>query len=147
MSRCIPQLVSLPKQVPGALHCRARRVVSLILTIVLLSSADLYITLVYLHSGGMSEGNPLARWIMGHDSPALLMLWKAGTVGIAAAIFYATRRSVAAEFGAWTCVLLLIWLTIHWASYSDAIRGMTPELDVLAEHHEYTRWMTMSSGR
>jgi hypothetical protein len=95
----------------------------------------------------MSEGNPVARWIMGQDSPALLTLWKAITVGIATAIFYATRRTPAAEFGAWTCVLLLIWLTIHWASYSDAVRGFTPELEVLADHREHTRWVTMSPGQ
>ena len=146
MRRFTPHLVTaFPAST--SLSARARRVVALILTIVLLSSADLYITLVYLHSGGMSEGNPVARWIMGHDSPALLMLWKGLTVGIAVAIFYATRRTPAAEFGAWTCVLLLTWLTIHWASYSDAIRGFTPELDVLVQNHKHTRWVTMSTSR
>ena len=132
-----------PKQTPGLAHGRPCRVIALIVTIVLLSLADLYITLVYLHSGGMGEANPVARWIMMHGSPVLLILWKFFTVGLAAAILYATRRTRTAEFGAWVCVLMLTWLTIRWASYSDEIKNMTPTMHVLAEHDQ-ARWVTMS---
>jgi hypothetical protein len=135
--------LGLSEQNPSRRRSRSCRVLALLFTIVLLSLADLYITLVYLHSGGMGEANPLARWIMGHGSPVLLTLWKLLTVGVAVAIFYKTRFTRASEFGAWTCVLLLTWLTIRWGYYSEEITKITPSMHTLAEH-DPARWMTMT---
>lgn len=122
---------------------RPCRVVALIFTIVLLSLADLYITLLYLHSGGMGEANPVARWIMGHGSPGLLILWKLGTVATAVTLFYLTRRTRAAEVGAWFCVVLLTWLTIRWHRYSEEVPQLIPTIHTLGEH-ESSRWVTMT---
>lgn len=135
-----------PKQSPRFIHARPGRVVALATTIVLLSLADLYITLVYLHSGGMSEANPVARWIMGHGSAALLSFWKLATVAVAVLIFYNARHTRAGEIGAWSCALLLTWLTVQWISYSDEIHKITSTLHVLADH-EHSKWITMSPVR
>src|SRR5262245_27522846 len=62
---------------------RAVRVLALTAAIALMSAADLYITLVYLKSGGMSEGNPLARWVMATGSAGALAGWKLVSVGVA----------------------------------------------------------------
>lgn len=143
MSCTLQRNLGLSEQNPLMARGRSCRVIALILTIVLLSVADLYITLVYLHSGGMGEANPLARWIMGHGSPVLLALWKFLTVGVAVAIFYKTRSTRASEVGAWACVLLLTWLTIRWGYYSDEITKITPTIHYLGEH-EQSRWVTMT---
>jgi hypothetical protein len=131
-----------PKQRPGLAGGRPCRVTALIFTIVLLSLADLYLTLVYLHSGGMGEANPLARWIMGHGSPTLLILWKLATITVASAILYHTRRTRTAEFGAVACVMVLTWLTLRWGHYSDEIKNITGSLHVLVDH-EHSRWVSM----
>lgn len=122
---------------------RTCRVIALIFTIVLLSLADLYITLIYLHSGGMGEANPVARWIMGHGSPTLLAVWKLATVLLAGVILYKTRRTRTAEIGAWVCVVLLTWLTIRWVRYSDEVGAMTSQIQNLSEV-EHSRWVTMT---
>lgn len=132
-----------PEQNTGTVRRRGCRVVSAIITIVLLSLADLYITLVYLHSGGMGEANPIARWIMGHGSPVLLILWKLLTVGIAGIILYSTRRTRAAEIGAWICVILLTWLTIRWVAYSNEIQHVTPSIHLLGDS-EQAKWVSMT---
>ena len=137
------RFLALPKQTPGSARGRSCRVVTLIFTIVLLSMADLYITLLYLHSGGMGEANPVARWIMGHGSPSLLVAWKLGTVAVAVALFYWTRRTRTAELGAWFCVVLLTWLTIRWHAYSEEAPGLIPSMHTLGEH-EPAKWMTMT---
>src|SRR5262245_60304192 len=71
-STCPQRSSCSPKQMPGLAHGRPCRVVALIITIVVLSLADLYITLMYLHSGGLGEANPVARWIIGQGSLTLL---------------------------------------------------------------------------
>jgi hypothetical protein len=146
MSCFAQRFLALPEQTPRAAGGRPRRVVALILTIVLLSLADLYITLVYLHSGGMGEANPVARWIMGHGSPVLLTLWKFATVGVAVAIFFLTRHTRAAECGAWACVMMLTWLTVRWCAYSDEVQKITPNIHYLADV-EHSRWVSMTADR
>jgi hypothetical protein len=138
-----PRLRVSPKQTPGLSHGRPCRVIALIITIVLLSLADLYITLVYLHSGGMGEANPVARWVMEHGSAPLLVLWKLSTITVAGVILYSTRRTRTAEYGAWICVFLLTWLTIRWGSYSDEIQKISPNVHVLADY-DSARWVSMT---
>ena len=143
MSRAVQPSRLLPKQMPCLASGRSSRVIALVLTIVLLSLADLYITLMYLHSGGMGEANPLARWIMGHGSPALLVAWKTATVAVASLLLYRHRRNRTAEFGAWVCLLILVWLTMRWAQYSDEVHRLTPQIHTIGAT-EQTRWVTMT---
>src|SRR6266478_4968970 len=62
---------------------RSCRVIALLVAVVLMSLGDLHITLTYLTSVGMSEGNPLARWVMGYNNPGLLVAWKLAPGGAA----------------------------------------------------------------
>lgn len=89
----------------------------MLLTVVLLSLADLYLTVTFLMQGGFPEANPLARAIMQTNSVALLTAWKLGTVGITVSILYAIRRTKSAELGAMVCCAVLGWLTVQWLQY------------------------------
>ena len=144
MIQALRRIFFAPKQTPGLAHGRPCRVVALIITIVLLSLADLYISLIYLHSGGMGEANPVARWIMGHGNASLLVVWKLLTVGLAAVILFSARRTRVGEFGAWMCMLMLTWLTIRWAHYADEVRNYTSEIHALTQYDE-ARWVTMTN--
>lgn len=97
------------------------RVIALLTAIVLLSLGDLYMTLVHVRTVGMFEGNPLARTVMSLNSPALLSLWKLATIVATVGILFWVRRTRQAELGAWLCLIVLTWLTLRWAMYSDAI--------------------------
>ena len=76
---------------------RPVRVTLLLCGVVLLSLADLYMTLVHLMSFGMIEANPLARGIMAYGSPAALVVWKLVTVLTAVGILFYARRKASAK--------------------------------------------------
>lgn len=84
-----------------------------------MSIADLVLTLTYLTSVGLIEANPLARAIMRLGSPELLTLWKILSVGLAASILVALRRTRSGEFGAWVCAAVLVWLSGQWVLYNE----------------------------
>lgn len=117
---------------------RSNRVVALTAMIALLSAADLYISLVYLRSVGMSEGNPLARWIMATESTSFLIWWKTLSVALGCGIFLYARRSRSAEIGAWLCCAVLVWLTVRWADYSREVTSLTPVLSSLSQSADAT---------
>lgn len=129
----------VPKTTPGT-GGRARRVLLLTVAIVAMSIADLIITLGYLRSGGMGEANPLARWVMNYGSANVLIVWKGLTVATACGIFIATRRARAAEIGAWSCCLVLTWLSVRWIAYSREIA--TAPVGA-AEIIESSRWVSL----
>jgi hypothetical protein len=120
---------------------RVRRMAALIAAIAVLSAADLYITLLYLGSVGMSEANPLARWVMATSSTGFLVWWKSLSVGLACAIFWTTRRHRSAEAAAWACCALLVWLTVRWTAYSHEVAKLTPAIGTLALIDD-GRWVT-----
>jgi len=97
---------------------RSRRVLILLSLIALLSGVDLYLTLLYASTVGMSEVNPLARGMMSSGSPLHLVLWKFATVGLCVGVLAWTRRALAAELGAWACTLLLAGLMWMWSAYA-----------------------------
>lgn len=117
---------------------RGTRVVALTAAIALMSAADLYISLVYLRSVGMSEGNPLARWIMASASTSFLIWWKVLSVALGCGIFLFARRSRSAEIGAWLCCAVLVWLTVRWADYSGEMTALTPVLSSLSQSGDAT---------
>jgi uncharacterized protein DUF5658 len=130
----------------GPMH-RPRRVLGLLFAVVILSLADLYMTLVHLLHFGLLEGNPIARNIMEHGSPAALILWKCVTVGLAVGIMAWARKRWAAEAGAAFCCLVLTWLTVQWVAYNDQISRLTPELQTLATTtHNGSDWVSMVPG-
>ncbi len=138
--RPLALVARLPANGPTQRSCR---VIALLLAITLMSLGDLYMTLAYLHAGGMGEANPLARWVMLHGSASMLICWKLLTVTVACAILFYARRTRSAEIAAWMCCLVLTWLTIHWHTYASEIDRMTPALTGVAEV-ESTKWVQMT---
>ncbi len=114
-------------------EARGRRVLALLAAVLVFSAADLYLTTTHLTSAGMIEGNPIARLIMGLNSPAALLLWKGLTVGVGVWILYAARRSWAGEAGAWVCFAVLWWLMMRWMIYSEEMAQIGPRLAEMPE--------------
>lgn len=123
-------------------EARERRVFLLLFGVLAMSAGDLYMTLTHLTGPGMLEGNPLARGIMGFNSPVALTLWKLVTVSLGVGILIYARRTRFGEVGAWICCALLTWLTIRWVDYNDRVGELTPYLTVLADGGD-VRWVRM----
>jgi hypothetical protein len=132
--------VTLPRP-SAATARRSWRVVGLTIAIALMSLVDLYITLLYVRSVGMGEANPLARWVIEHFSIGMLVAWKCLTIVTACSIFAVARRTKAAEFGAWVCCAVLVWLTLRWTAYSHEVTHLTPVLHMLS-HSEAAKWVS-----
>lgn len=105
---------------------RSRRVVLLIVGVVVLSLADLGVTLLHLKSRGMMEANPVAAWIIAHTgSGAFLTLYKAVTVAICVGLLFHLRRHVEGEIGAWCAILILAAVSFQWYQYTREIAVVT----------------------
>jgi hypothetical protein len=121
---------------------RAWRVIMLTAAVALMSLVDLYITLLYVRTVGMGEGNPLARWIMLHFSADVVIWWKLLTVTLACVIFITARKSRIGELGVWVSCGLLLWLIIRWMTYSAEVTALTPVLHTLSDH-DHAKWVQM----
>ncbi|MBX3358431.1 MAG: hypothetical protein KF745_08380 [Phycisphaeraceae bacterium] len=126
----------------SAIRRRTTRVLGLTAAVALMSIADLVITLTYLRSVGMSEGNPIARFIMEHGSSSLLIWWKLTSVSLACLILIYARKTRSAEIGAWICFAILGWLTLQWTTYIHEITTVTPALYTLTQA-ETARWVSL----
>lgn len=120
---------------------RSSRVIILVSVVVLLSVADLYMTMMHLSTIGMLEGNPLARWIMRNLDPSALVLWKAVTLLIASAILIKIRHTPHGEVAAWVCAAILVWLMFRWYGYSHNLSMLTPEEMRLVTETEKSLWV------
>lgn len=96
---------------------RPRRVALLVAAIIVMSLGDLALTLTYLQHLGMAEMNPLARLVIGFQSPALLAVWKLATVAACVSILLWKSSTRSAELGAWLGAMILCGLMLHWRSY------------------------------
>ncbi len=121
---------------------RALRVYTLMAAIVLMSAADLYMTLTHLSGVGMGEANPIARWVMSYGSPWLLGVWKFGCIGLACLIFTIARYRRSGEIACWTCLAVLTALTVHWIAYSAEASTLTPQMHIIASG-EAANWVRM----
>ncbi len=119
---------------------RPGRVTALVGVIVVLSLADLYLTLLYLRTVGMGEANPLAHLILQYCSVEALAAWKILTVLLATVILLALRRVRCAEVAAWGCAIGLCVLTVHWYRYSRDVSQLTPVIHNLASL-ESAKWI------
>jgi hypothetical protein len=113
--------VSSPAMSVVAMAARRRsfRVLVLCAMILLISIADLQITLMFLTSGGMAEGNPIARYIMSFDCQWLLGAWKLLLTGLACGTFICFRTRLSVELATWLCAAVMVWLAIRWGFYAD----------------------------
>ena len=103
----------------GQGFCRTRRVIVLLAGIVVLSLADLVITMVHLRSTGMAEANPIARFVIGaSQSPLSLICFKALSVMICVVLLYKVRKTLQGEIAAWCALLILAGLSLMWFHYA-----------------------------
>ncbi|MBA4028819.1 MAG: hypothetical protein C0475_06755 [Planctomyces sp.] len=125
-----------------SLRRRLVRVWVLVCFVALVSLADLYLTLLHLSHGGMSEGNPLARWLMIHGTPTSLIVWKVAMAGTSCWILLRLARTRSAELGAWLCAAVMLWLGVRWADYVAELQRLAP---VIHQLHQIDagRWIVM----
>ena len=87
--------------------------------VIILSLADLFLTISYLTSVGMSEGNPIALWLLQTTNSVWpLVLYKALTVAVCVTLLYRIRRKRQSELASWCALLILVTLSIWWNQYS-----------------------------
>ena len=101
---------------------RSRRVSVLIVGIVLLSIADLMVTLAYARGGGMMEANPIVIYLAKMtQSPLSLACYKMLTVTICVALLFRLRKHAASEIAAWCAVAILAGMSVMWHNYSAEV--------------------------
>ena len=128
-------------------HRRTARMTGLLAGILLLSGADLFMTLTHLRGIGMVEVNPIARSVIAHHSQSTLVLWKTATVLLAIGILFYARRRAVAEVGAVIGCSVLVCLTLQWTHYNASITELTSELNTLTSSpSEDGAWMTVHPG-
>ena len=109
------QPIQLPKE---AIH-RSERVTWLLVGVVVLSMVDLFLTLTYLTTVGMSEGNPIAVWLLSTTNSVWpLVFYKLGTVAICVSLLYTNRYKRQSELASWCAMIILVALSIWWNQYS-----------------------------
>jgi len=119
---------------------RSKRVIVLLAGIILLSIADLVVTLVHLRTIGMAEANPIAAWLIrSTQSPWVLMAYKALTVGICVSVLYRFRRCATGEIASWIGVLILAGMALLWSCYSSALES--PAEVLLAQAEQGEQWL------
>lgn len=100
---------------------RERRVLLLLAGVILLSLADLLVTLMHLQSIGMVESNPLAAYlIQATDSPWALAAFKGLTVIVCVALLYKARHHLQGEIASWLAVSILVGVSVMWHYYAEA---------------------------
>jgi hypothetical protein len=116
---------------------RSRRVSVLVLGIIVLSLADLFITLAYLKANWMMEANPLAAWIIQNSrSPLALALFKIGSVGVCAALLYRPRHHRSGEVAAWCALAVLILMSVMWHDYASHFDNPEAIMEQMAVAHD-----------
>lgn len=100
---------------------RPRRVLVLLAAIVVLSLADLAITLSHLRSTGMVEANPVAAFLIRHTGSAwALGLFKVGTVMACVLLLFRVRHHVQGEIASWLALFILVGVSVMWHYYAQA---------------------------
>ena len=120
---------------------RSRRVAILLVAVMIISLADLDMTLAYAASGGMIEANPLARAVMSYGSSGVLAVWKIASVALCVGILFRTRSRRSAEIATWACFLVLVWLSFRWEKYNEQMPLIAST--VLAEPDTEARLMML----
>jgi hypothetical protein len=121
---------------------RVRRVIVLLGAIVVLSLADLIVTLGHLKSTGMIEANPIAAYLIRvTHSPWVLAEYKCLTVGICVTLLYRLRRRAWGEVGAWCAVGILTVMALLWHTYSTELQSHAKVGIVQAE--ENSQWLQL----
>ncbi|GEM_PF-4354013 len=105
----------------------------------IVSAADLWLTLTYLTTGGMSEGNPVARWVIGLNSVWLLGLFKVGLVAFTCAVLWNARGRRSAQIAGVVGCLMMAWLCVRWHGYTTVIATEVAGLNEITEAPMWVR--------
>ena len=101
------------------LNRRSRRVTLLVISIVVLSLADLFVTIAFLRANWMMEANPIAEWLIRYtQSPWTLAAFKLTTVGICVAVLHRLRHYRSGEIAAWCGFGILTVMSLMWHGYA-----------------------------
>jgi len=122
---------------------RRWRIAFLVSVIVLLSLADLFVTMTLLNSVGMAEANPLAAFIMRSGNPFSLILYKLGSVSLSVGIILLIRDRWQGEFAAWIAVVILMALAWHWNVYHTQLEKLDNSFPIFEaqKHADWQTWM------
>lgn len=123
---------------------RSRRVTILLAATLVMSVADLAMTLTYTTSVGMMEVNPIARAVMEMNSPWMLALWKLATAGLGLGILFRFRAKPNAEVAAWVCCVAMVALTLHWMDFNSAVTHLSDEYAALQDTSD-PHWVQMAA--
>jgi hypothetical protein len=94
--------------------------------VVVLSLADLVITLTHMRGAGLLEANPLVVLLVRSTGSSLsLVCFKLLTLLICVGLLYRVRHHVQGEIAAWCALLILVGLAFIWDRYSREMS--TPE--------------------
>lgn len=106
---------------------RAQRVGCLLATVAVVSAADLYLTLQYLTTTGMAEGNPIARLVMSFGQSWILGVWKFALVSFTLLVIWSYRKRIFSELAAWFCACVMGWLCVQWYDYTQHVAEVVTE--------------------
>lgn len=99
---------------------RMRRVTVILAGVILLSVADLVITLTHLQTTGMMEANPIAALLIkSTQSSWALASFKLLTMAICVSLLYVLRRRFEGELAAWIAICILTGMSVQWHAYSS----------------------------
>jgi len=99
-----------------------------------MGGADLLCTLAYVTSIGMVELNPIARHMVQIGGAGQLVMYKLFTMSLSSGCIFLIRRNHKAEWCAWFCFAVMLWLTLHWVQYNQVAPELTSEFALLACH-------------
>lgn len=116
------------RPVAEALASRPLRVVALTAVSILLSLADLAMTLEHMLGVGLLEQNPLARSLANWGDAYALIGLKVASVAVFVSIAIGLRKRVQGEILAWIVAAMLIGLMLQWTGYNASVHQITPYL-------------------
>ena len=111
--------------------------------ILVLSLADLMLTLIYVMEIGLIEDNPLARLVLRAGGPGGLVAAKLASVGFAIGVLFWVRTRGIAEVAAIVGAVVMIWVTARWVGYIEASAHLNATVEEL-EHHSQGAWMMLA---
>ncbi|MEM9166526.1 MAG: DUF5658 family protein [Planctomycetota bacterium] len=124
---------------------RPMRIAVLLVAATILGLADLALTLTYLTSIGMFEGNPIARLVIASGSAWTVAAFKVLTIALTVWITVIMRRRWQAEMLAWVSAVVMLGLFLHWLGYIAYAESSTGTLAVVAldPSHAAGSWVSL----
>ena len=117
----VPPRAGFSKEKPS----RSSRVLLLLGCILILSGADLLLTIFHLQHFGLAESNPIVVFLVEtFRSLWVLAAFKLATVALCLGFLYRARHHVVGELGAWLGTIILTVVLMVWYDYSDTVEEL-----------------------